>query len=50
MRKADTKYILYGRKIIVGSCMVLSKYELIEKKNIFPANFSKLCETNWRLA
>ena len=35
MRKVDTKYILYGRKIIVGSCMVLSKYELIEKKIYF---------------
>ena len=29
------KYILYGRKIIVGSCMVLSKHELIEKKIYF---------------
>lgn len=35
MRKVDTKYILYGRKIIVGSCMVLSKHELIEKKKNF---------------
>lgn len=50
MRKVDTKYILSGMKIIVGNCMVLTKHELTENINTFPANFSKLCETSWMLA